>query len=145
MTTAGAAAERRWAVADSDSLDSLVAPPVWVILERRSVTPGAGAAAAHADAHSRALCGVADDVPYLAAFTRKNQAERFVDAGNRGEDLVAAALDSDEALVRFLEGAARLGHKYLGFDREPVGSPLLLVPLRDVLEAARRRQAQGRG
>ena len=127
--------------ADLDNDDFCATPPVWVILERDSINPDPGAGTAHAGAHARVLCGVAGDVPYIAAFKEKHQAERFLERGDRRRALVPAALDTAEALVDFLEGAHRVGHANVCFDRDE-GGPARLVPVGVLLEAARKRQGR---
>jgi hypothetical protein len=81
---------------------------------------------------------VAGDVPYIAAFKEKHQAERFLERGDRRRAFVPAALDTAEALVDFLEGAQRVGHANVGFDRDE-GGPARIVPIEVLVEAARRR------
>jgi hypothetical protein len=52
--------------------------------------------------------------------------------------LVPAALDTAEALVDSLEGAQRVGHANVGFDRDE-GGPARIIPIEVLVEAARKR------
>jgi hypothetical protein len=130
---------------DIDDNDSLVEGPLWIILERRSVTPDPEEGAVHAGDHSRALCGLAGDVRYLAAFTSKAQAERLVAAGSRRDALLPAALETTEQMAEFLEHAERAGHAHLGFDREADGPPARLIAVHDLLGAARQKLSRRKG
>ena len=131
---------------DIDSNDDLVTGPLWIILERRSVHEDPAAGAVHADAHSRALCGVVGDVSYIAAFTHTSQAERFLGGGlRRHEHLEPVPLETTAKILEFLQKAERVGQHYLGLDRESAGPPARLVPIADLVEVARRRLGEGTG
>jgi hypothetical protein len=123
-----------------------VTGPLWIIVDRGSVTPDPTAGVAHADAHSRALCGVAGDVSYIAAFTHTSQAERFLSGGlRRHEHLDPIPLETTAKILEFLQKAQGVGQRYLGLDRESEGGPARLVAIADLLEVARRRLSEGTG
>ncbi len=131
---------------DIENNEALVTGPLWVVLERTTVSPDADAGEVHADPHSRALFGVTGDQRYLAVFSHKAQAERFLGAGHRREALMPAALETTEQIAHFLEHVVNAGHTHVGIDRESeAGPPLRLVAIRELLDAARAVLARGEG
>lgn len=115
---------------DFDGNKFAVTGPCWIVVERASFDTKGQFAGGF-------VTGKIGPASYVAVFTDRDLANRFVEHGGRLKTLVPALLETPQALIGFLEGCKPSGCTHVGFDRPPIGNPVTVIPIQNVIDAAR--------
>ena len=109
-----------------EEFDYVVTIPAVVLIDRRA-TGGAGY-----------VCSRHKGRDFLIVFTDQDLASRYYEGVGKPAWMVFGVMDTPRNLIGFLETAERNGCQYIGFDPTKKNVPQKVLPLKTVLEGARK-------